>query len=569
MKTTGKISGLAALTALLWLGGGVLHAIPGPSTEAGLVFSTFLGGSDRDEAAAVAVGPDGGIHVTGATASADFPVAGGQGNPDPEDEYEPWDAFLARLAPDGSLTRSTYLPDDFHDEFASDLALGPGGEEHAVGWWTDIADDWEIWISTGTRTSTPYYGESIDHLEAVAVTPDGGLLVAGSTCSQYFFGTDRGWNSPCAGFLATWSAGGTFLGTLLLEGLFPEDVAVDPAGFIYVAASDSFYLPNYEGSGRGDVRVVKLDPSGHPLYSVRLGGSSGERPSGIALDAAGNAYVTGQTESADFPVLGGVQGSLSGARDAFVAKIDPSGVLVYSTYLGGAGYDSGRAIAVDALGSAALAGTTGSPDFPVADPIQGTLGGGSDAFVARLNPSGTALTFASYLGGSGAEEGRGLALNAEGDLAVVGWTESADFPTRGTVQSFGGQADVFVTVIRTNQPPDCSAAFASPSTLWPPNGRMVPVSIRGVTDPDGEPVELRVTAIHQDEPLSKKGQPDSTGLGTATPALRADRAGNGDGRVYHIAFEATDPAGAACSGTVTVCVPHDRGKPACGDGGMP
>lgn len=119
----------------------------------------------------------------------------------------------------------------------------------------------------------------------------------------------------------------------------------------------------------------------------------------------------------------------------------------------------------------------------------------------------------------------------------------------------------------SNGLPDCGGAVASPGRLWPPNGKLRPIVIGGVTDPDGDRVTLRVTAIRQDEPLSKKGQPDASGIGTAHPSVRADRAGKGDGRVYHITFEASDPAGASCTGTVTVCVPHDQGRRSCGDGG--
>ncbi|HEX3554649.1 MAG TPA: hypothetical protein VIA62_15610, partial [Thermoanaerobaculia bacterium] len=106
------------------------------------------------------------------------------------------------------------------------------------------------------------------------------------------------------------------------------------------------------------------------------------------------------------------------------------------------------------------------------------------------------------------------------------------------------------------------------SLLWPPNGWLVPILIFGVTDPDGDPVTLAITAVRQDEPLTRAGAPDATGIGTALPSVRADRAGNGDGRVYHISFQARDPQGASCTGMVTVCVPHDQGQGrACGDGG--
>src|SRR5207244_779952 len=119
------------------------------------------------------------------------------------------------------------------------------------------------------------------------------------------------------------------------------------------------------------------------------------------------------------------------------------------------------------------------------------------------------------------------------------------------------------TTIPGNLPPDCSAAAASPAILWPPNHQFVNVSVVGVTDPDGDPVAVTITGIAQDEPLNGGGSgntcPDATGVGTATGSLRAEREGGGDGRAYHIAFTGDDGRGGRCTGSVTVCVPHDQG----------
>jgi hypothetical protein len=117
-----------------------------------------------------------------------------------------------------------------------------------------------------------------------------------------------------------------------------------------------------------------------------------------------------------------------------------------------------------------------------------------------------------------------------------------------------------------NHPPEC-VAEADPEVLWPPNHKMVAVDIVGVTDPDGDPVSIVVKSIRQDEPVNTVGDgntaPDASGVNTSTPKVRAERSGAphvpGDGRVYHIKFVATDPHGATCTGTVTVCVPHDQG----------
>ncbi len=123
-----------------------------------------------------------------------------------------------------------------------------------------------------------------------------------------------------------------------------------------------------------------------------------------------------------------------------------------------------------------------------------------------------------------------------------------------------------------NLPPDCSRATPSVAEPWPPNHRLVPVSIEGVTDPDGDPVAISITAVAQDEPLAGEGDgntcPDAIGVGTPAASVRAERSGQGDGRVYHVSFSASDGRGGVCLGAVEVCVRHDqRPGGVCGDGG--
>jgi cysteine-rich repeat protein len=123
-----------------------------------------------------------------------------------------------------------------------------------------------------------------------------------------------------------------------------------------------------------------------------------------------------------------------------------------------------------------------------------------------------------------------------------------------------------------NHPPVCGAAVATPDSLWPPNHKFVPVTVDGVVDPDGDPVLITITGVAQDEPVEAEGDGntcvDATGIGTDVAALRSERSGGGDGRVYHVAFRADDPHGGACLGEVDVCVRHDNGHGgACGDEG--
>jgi len=181
--------------------------------------------------------------------------------------------------------------------------------------------------------------------------------------------------------------------------------------------------------------VTKLNPTGTALvYSTYLGGTGNDAGYGIAVDTAGNAYVTGVTYSTDFPTTtGAFQTTFGGGYgEAFVTKLNPTGTaLVYSTYLGGTGSDIGGGIAVDTAGNAYVTGSTGSTFPTTAGAFQTTFGGVYDAFVTKLNPTGTALVYSTYLGGTGNDAGDGIAVDTAGNAYVTGFTESTDFPTTG------------------------------------------------------------------------------------------------------------------------------------------
>jgi Beta-propeller repeat len=183
-------------------------------------------------------------------------------------------------------------------------------------------------------------------------------------------------------------------------------------------------------------------------YSTYLGGASNDEGLGIAVDAAGNAYVTGTTISADFPVSSLPAGTRGGVTDAFVAKLDPTGTgLLYATYLGGSGDDIGNAIAVDTNGNAYVAGSTTSGNFPVLVAFQGTNRGLSDAFVTKLNPNGSALIYSTFLGGNDQDFAFGIAVDALGNAYVTGSTASAAFPNNGALTCLGTKStgnDAFV-----------------------------------------------------------------------------------------------------------------------------
>jgi hypothetical protein len=181
------------------------------------------------------------------------------------------------------------------------------------------------------------------------------------------------------------------------------------------------------------------------VYSTYLGGTGGDGGMNIAVDATGSAYVAGQTDSTDFPALNAYDSSWNSSSDAFVSKFTPDGHgLVYSTYLGGSGWDSAYGVAVDSSGSAYVIGLTGSSNFPVFNAFDSSLDG-EDAFVAKLSPSGNALTYSTFLGGSGLESGWGIAVDSVGSAYVTGETSSPNFPTLNAYDpSFNGADDIFV-----------------------------------------------------------------------------------------------------------------------------
>lgn len=209
------------------------------------------------------------------------------------------------------------------------------------------------------------------------------------------------------------------------------------------------------GNGGGvDAFVASFSPNGGTLnYCTYLGGSGDDRAFGLAVDMAQNTYITGWTQSSNFPVVGGVQNHLKGARNAFVAKLNQMGnALIFSTYLGGSGADSGNAIAVDAYGHVAIAGDTTSSNLPVTGgAFQRAIGGGQDAFVAKLGSAGNSLTFLSYLGGSAIDHASSVAMDLTGTVYVGGYTYSTNFPVVAAYQPQpGGGQDAFVARLSAN-----------------------------------------------------------------------------------------------------------------------
>jgi Beta-propeller repeat/Abnormal spindle-like microcephaly-assoc'd, ASPM-SPD-2-Hydin len=319
-----------------------------------------------------------------------------------------------------------------------------------------------------------------DRGNGIAVDSTGNAYVTGRTGSTDF-PTVNPFQSKLLGgydaFVTKFNADGTSLvySTYLggSNGNTAYAIALDSAGNAYLTGnttSTDFPTKNaiqpVLGSGGTNAFVTEINAEGNALvFSTYLGGSSGtgDYGLGIAVDPSGNTYVTGYTYSSDFPTTPGAfqticnGGSNCGTLgDAFVSKINPNGTaFVYSTYLGGSQPDQGYEIATDSAGNAYVTGFTESSDFPTAHAIQPTYSGVGDAFVAKFNAAGSALVYSTYLGGSSADYGYGIAVDSAGNAYIAGQTYSTDFPTTsGAFQTIcnGGSGcqvygDAFVTKI--------------------------------------------------------------------------------------------------------------------------
>ncbi|HEX8117756.1 MAG TPA: SBBP repeat-containing protein, partial [Pyrinomonadaceae bacterium] len=240
-----------------------------------------------------------------------------------------------------------------------------------------------------------------------------------------------------------------------------RSIALGPNGSAYVTGqtgSPDFPVLNARQTTLGgglasDAYVVKLDSAGNTVYATFHGGSNSDSGAGIAVGPDGSAYVTGTTTSNDFPVANALKSSLAvnDFQDAFVTKLSPDGqTLTYSTYLGGTNTEAGTSVAVDASGGAYVAGQTTSQDFPLAG-LSSPLSGFTDAFVAKLNPAGSALLFSTCFGGTGvnstdAEQANSIALDGAGGIYVAGSTSSPNIPVTNAVRGTygGGRTDAFV-----------------------------------------------------------------------------------------------------------------------------
>jgi len=458
-----------------------------------LAYSTYLGGSGSntglgDVGLGIAVDGSGNIYVAGYTGSTDFPTANALQSAPGGPPGANYDAFVAKLKADGSaLAYSTYLGGSDIDQ-ANGIGVDSAGNAYVAGYTASTnfptihalqttspggGDAFVAKISADGSAllySTYLGGGLLDWAWAIAVDSAGNAYVGGFTTSPNFPTTNNAFQSVHAGvvcsadncieppsyianydvFVAKIAPDGSFLYSTFLGGLGDDEarsIAIDSAGNAYVTGdttSANFPTKNAAQSTPHGGFVAKISPDGSALlYSTYLGGSGSDAPGGIAADGAGNAYVTGYTTSTDFPTKNALQSAINPndphKTDAFVAKIDTtqsgSASIVFSTYLGGSGTDIGSGITVDGAGNAYIAGQTTSVDFPTtANALQPTLGGYDNAFVTELSADGSQLIYSSYLGGSGSDTASALAVSSGGFprgpvIYLTGLTFSANFPT--------------------------------------------------------------------------------------------------------------------------------------------
>jgi uncharacterized repeat protein (TIGR01451 family) len=438
-----------------------------PSGAAPLLFSTYLGGNGTDASVGVAVDKAFNVYVAGTTSSSNFPVVAAtayQATAKTPGNH----VFISKLNSTGTaLLYSTYL--------------SGSGTDTATGMAIDLQGIGQVFV-TGTTTSTDF--------PISTVTPP---FQATSLATSQFFASKV--DTTAVGLISldysTYFGGGNpSTGTTTGGG-----IAVDSSGNLYItggtnflhtgAANDFPILNGYQGCldvstpipppispppcpttvTALDAFVAKINPTAAQgsqlIYSTYLGGSSDDIGYGIAVDTAGNAYVTGSTGSADIilpTTITPFQLAYAGNTDAFLGKIgapttiSPIYPLNYFSFLGGAsGADIGLAVAVDPSQEAHITGSTASTNFNVMNPVQATLAGGTDAFAAVLSTTtstvvGTQGVYSTYLGGSGTDRGTGIAVDPDGVTYVVGETTSTNFPVVTPFQAaLSGTQDAFLS----------------------------------------------------------------------------------------------------------------------------
>jgi hypothetical protein len=441
---------------------------PTPQSALGIGYSTLFGGMFDDTVADLAVGGDGATYIIGSTFSPNFPTTPGAfdtgcGTDTPKKcDYDGSfyydDTFVAKLNPAGtSLVYATFLGGQ-NTDYGSSIAIDTSGAAYVTG--ETFSPDFPTTQNAFDRTCAADGDCSYDSDSGYFA--DGFVAKLNPTGTNLEYATFLGdLNYDWGNAIAVDSAGAAYITGVTHSPKFPTT----SGAFDRVCGTDgTCTLDTTANTVRPDAFITKLNPAGSDLvYSTFLGGSLDDHGYDVAVDQSGNAYITGNTISDDLPTTAGAfdQGCGSDGTcdfdgdhtvyyDAFVAKINAAGkALAYSTYLGGLGGDGGFALTLDLAGAAYLTGYTfSSIDFPTSPgAFDRSFNGFKDGFVAKLNPAGAALSYATLLGGSESDDGRAIAVDGAGNAYIAGITFSGNFPTSldALDATFNGDDDAFVT----------------------------------------------------------------------------------------------------------------------------
>lgn len=464
-----------------------------------VTFATYLGGSDQDAGKGVATDGAGNVYVAGETHSVDFPTTSGTFQTTHK-SGPGFESFVSKFSPAGVLIYSTYIDGTAGgpDTRAGGIAVDASGDAVIAG--VTVTTNYPT--TPGAFETTPfnsgswgtltklnpsgsglvystYVGDSVWPFPfgdapriGVALDAGGAAYVVLTTAATDFPVSTGTLQTTAPGgdnvVVAKFSASGTLDDATYLGGNGDDEarsIAVDASGDAFVEGiTTSTDFPATPGAlqttihGSQNLFVAKLNPTASALvYASYLGGSGSEESEnddsgGIAIDTAGDAFVTAGTNSKDFPVTPGAFQATNKSLcsfNAIVSEFNPSGsALVYSTYVGGSGCDFGRAITL-VNGLAIVTGDTSSSDFPMANPTQPKYGGGNDdAFITEIGPTGGIVSYSSFLGGGGKENAFSIAASGVG-VVLTGYTQSVDFPTVNAEQQrfHGGPQDAFVASI--------------------------------------------------------------------------------------------------------------------------
>jgi uncharacterized protein (TIGR03437 family) len=327
------------------------------------------------------------------------------------------------------------------------VALDSSGNVYLIGTTADVYGYYGILISeltpAGANINTTYFDDPPYYLEGHALAVD-------SAGNVYFGGEATDGQTFDEAFVGKFAPGASSLIWYATPDPSPNGVdvvygvALDSAGNSYFAGyTTSTNFPVSTGvaqlknAGGSDAFVAKYNSAGTELAATYLGGGANDVAYGIAVDASGDVFLTGSTASTNFPVTSGAfQTASGGAGDAFIAKLSSTLGMVFSTYLGGNGADSGNAIAIDSAGAIYVTGETASTNFPTLGAIQSSFGGGAgNLFLTKLNGNGQTLGYSTYLGGSAEDFGLGIALDVSNNAYLTGGTSSTNFPVLNAFQS--------------------------------------------------------------------------------------------------------------------------------------